>query len=141
MRPIVLTPKVFAVTAAAALALFAPAASSAQSALDASEAQAFLGNWVVSMDTDFGPLAMDLAISDQGGKVAAQVTAAELGTQEITNIARNGEMLVLSWDADAQGQIVDILMSLTPDGENLAASFEAAGGQFFAEGVATRAAN
>jgi hypothetical protein len=84
---------------------------------------------------------MDLAITDQGGKVAAQVTAAELGTQEITNVARAGEMLVLAWDADAQGQIVDILLSLTPAGENLTASFEAAGGQFFAEGTATRAAN
>jgi hypothetical protein len=141
MRPNILAPRVLAVTAAAALALFAPAASSAQSTLDASEAQAFLGNWVVSMDTDFGPLAMDLAITDQGGKVAAQVTAAELGTQEITNVARAGEMLVLAWDADAQGQIVDILLSLTPAGENLTASFEAAGGQFFAEGTATRAAN
>jgi len=141
MRPTILAPRVLAVTAAAALALFAPAASSAQSSLDASEAQAFLGNWVVSMDTDFGPFAMDLAITDQGGKVAAQVAAAELGTQEITNVAKAGEMLVLAWDADAQGQIVDILLSLTPAGENLTASFEAAGGQFFAEGTATRAAN
>lgn len=141
MRPNVLVPRVLAVTAAAALALFAPSASSAQSTLDASEAQAFLGNWVVSMDTDFGPFAMDLAITDQGGKVAAQVAAAELGTQEITNVAKAGEMLVLAWDADAQGQIVDILLSLTPAGENLTASFEAAGGQFFAEGTATRAAN
>ena len=141
MRPTVIAPRVFAVATAATLALFAPAASSAQSTLDASEAQAFLGNWVVSMDTDFGPLSLDLALSNQGGKVAAQVVAAELGTQEITNIAKSGEMLVLSWDADAQGQIVDIVMSLTPAGENLTASFEAAGGQFFAEGTATRAAN
>jgi len=141
MRPTILAPKVLAVTAAAALALFAPAASSAQSSLDASEAQAFLGNWVVSMDTDFGPFAMDLAITDQSGKVAVQVAAAELGTQEVTNVAKAGEMLVLAWDADAQGQIVDILLSLTPAGENLTASFEAAGGQFFAEGTATRAAN
>jgi hypothetical protein len=141
MRPNILAPRVLAVTAAAALALFAPAASSAQSTLDASQAQAFLGNWVVSMDTDFGPFSMDVAISDQAGKVAVQVGAPEIGTQEVTNVAVAGEMLVLAWDADAQGQVVDILLSLTPAGENLTASFEAAGGQFFAEGVATRAAN
>ena len=77
MRPTIFAPRVLAVTAAAALALFTPAASSAQSTLDAGQAQVFLGNWVVSMDTDFGPLALDLAITDQGGKVAAQVAAAE----------------------------------------------------------------
>jgi hypothetical protein len=141
MRPNILAPRLLAAAAAVALTLSSPAVSSAQSELDVSEAQAFLGAWVVSIDSDFGPFSMDLEIADQGGKVAANVGSPDLGTQEVTNITRDGEQLVLAWDADAQGQVVDIMMSLQPDGEDLATTFEAAGGQFYAQGVATRSAN
>lgn len=141
MRPNITAPRLLAASVAVALALLSPAASSAQSQLDVSEAQAFLGNWTVSIDSDFGPIEMDLALADQGGKVAANVGSADLGSVEVTNVTRDGEKLVLAWDAEAQGQVFDAMLSLVPDGENLNADFEAAGGQFFASGVATRAAS
>ncbi len=53
--------------------VFSPRAASAQSELDASEAQAFLGTWTVSMETDFGGFEVEMKIEDQGGKVAASV--------------------------------------------------------------------
>jgi len=141
MRPNTLAPRLLAASVAVTLALLSPAASSAQSQLDASEAQAFLGNWTVDIDSDFGPFSMDLALADQGGKVAANIGSVDLGSMEVTNVTRDGEQLVLAWDAEAQGQVFDAMLTLVPDGDNLTANFEAAGGQFFASGVATRAAS
>ena len=50
--------------------VFFPPAASAQSMLDTSEAEAFLGTWDVPLETDFGPIDVEFKIEDQGGKVA-----------------------------------------------------------------------
>jgi hypothetical protein len=126
--------------------VFSPRAASAQSELDASEAQAFLGTWTVSMETDFGGLEVEMKIEDQGGKVAASVGAPDPSTgttitTEITDIKRSGEDLVLAYELDAQGQLMPVSMTLTPDGESLIAVFDVGGGLFSASGSATRAGN
>lgn len=115
-------------------------AAFAQSELDVGEAEAFLGEWVVSLDTDFGAFDMDLKIEDQGGKVAASIGSPDQGMSDVTDITRSGEGLVLSYEIDAQGQMFPVSVVLTPDGEGLMASFDF-GGQFSAEGSATRAGN
>lgn len=141
MRRTTFRPHGLTVGAALMLALLSPLAASAQSQLDASQAQAFIGNWTIAMDTDFGPFSMDLEITEQGGKVAASIGSPEMGgpMQSVTDITREGEALVLSWEIDAQGQYMDVMMSLEPDGEDLATMFETAGGEFAATGVATKA--
>ena len=121
-------------------ALVAPIQASAQSELDIAEAQAFLGSWVIAMETDFGPMVINMTIEDRSGKVGANVGSAEMGGMvDVTDITRSGESLVLRYDIDAQGQLVDVSMSLAPDGENLATVIEAAAGQFMTTAVATRA--
>ena len=121
-------------------ALVAPMDASAQSELDVAQAQAFLGDWVINMDTDFGPMTLNMSITDQGGKVAATVGSLDLGGEaEVTDITREGESLVLRYDIDAQGQYVDVVMNLQRDGENINTTIEAAGGQFMTTAVATRA--
>lgn len=133
-----------AVLAALLVAAFAaaPHALGAQSQLDVSQARAFLGNWVISMQTDFGPMTLNMTIADQGGKVAASVGSPEMGGMvNVTDVTRNGEALVLRYDVDAQGQMIDVMMSLTPSGENLATYIEAAAGQFMVQAIATRAAS
>ena len=127
-------------------AVFAPRASSAQSELDVSEAQAFLGTWTVSMETEFGGFEVEMKIEDQGGKVAASVGAPDPSTgttitTEITDITRSGEGLVLAYELDTQGQLMPVSMTLTPDGESLTAAFDVGGGLFSASGTATRAGN
>jgi hypothetical protein len=130
----------FALGLAMAGALAAPMQASAQSELDTAQAQAFLGSWVINMNTDFGPMTISMSITDQAGKVAANVGSPEMGgTVAVTDITRAGERLVLRYDIDAQGQFIDVSMSLQPDGENLATTIEAAGGQFMTTAVATRA--
>ncbi len=128
-------------TVAAALlgVVFPPRVASAQSDLDVSEAQAFLGTWDLTLDTEFGSFDMEIKIEDEGGKVAVTIGAVDLGLmQDVSDVKRSGESLVLSYEADAQGQMIPVSVSLVPDGEGLAADFDF-GGQFYMSGIATRA--
>jgi len=119
-----------------------PGAVAAQSQLDTSQAQAFLGNWTISMQTDMGPFSFGLAIADQGGKVAATMSSPELGgNQSITDISRDEAYLVLAFTADAQGQQFPVTVSLEPNGDNLDVYFDVADGMFSATGTAVKAAS
>jgi len=123
-----------------AMALLSPLAVSAQSDLDASQAEAFMGDWVIDMDTDFGPFTMNLEVEDQGGKVAASIGSPDMGgMQSVSDISSDGESLVMTWEMDAQGQFVEAMMSLEPGAEGYVATLDIAGGQFMAEGVAVKA--
>ena len=127
----------FMVAAALVGVVLSPRVASAQSQLDASEAEAFLGTWTVSLDTDFGAFDLDLEVEDQGGKVAVSIGSPEQGTADVTDVSRSGESLVLEYEVDAQGQMFPISVSLARDGEGLTASFDF-GGQFSAVGTGTR---
>jgi hypothetical protein len=116
-----------------------PLAVSAQSELDVAEAQAFLGNWSLDVQTDMGPFSFDLDIADQGGKVAASMGSPDLGgMQEITDITRSDDDLVLRYQMDAQGQMVPVAVTLTPTDEGLDASLDFADGMFMASGKGTK---
>jgi hypothetical protein len=118
---------------------FAPAAASAQSQLSTSDASAFLGSWSVALQTDMGPFNLDLDIVDQGGMVAATMGSADLGgSQDITDISKSGDDLIMRYSMDAQGQQVPVAVTLTPDGEGLNAMMDFADGMFTASGVATK---
>ena len=112
-------------------------AVSAQSELDASEAEAFFGEWIVSLSTDFFDAEMDLKIEDQGGKVAASIAFPEQPASDVTDITRSGEALVLSYEIDSPQGLFPVSVTLTPNGEGLTAAFDF-GGQFQAEGSAER---
>ena len=132
----------FGLCAALLAAAMGPAHASAQSQLDVAEAQAFLGSWVVDMQTDFGPFTMNLDVTDASGKVAASMGSPEMGgSQPVTDITKSNESLVLRFTADAQGQMVDIEVSLLPNGSSLDVYFDVGQGQFSATGTATRAAS
>ncbi len=99
------------------------------------------------MQSDFGPLEFPLMVTDQDGKVAVMVglpdpTGAGAGDPvPVTNVTRSGEGLVLNYDLDAQGQLVPVSLTLTPNGEDLAAVFDIGGGAFSASGTARRASD
>ena len=123
------------------IALLAPTGASAQSDLDVSEAEAFIGNWEVAIDSEFGPFTLEVELADEAGKVAAAVGVPEMGgpMQDVTDIVRTGEGLTLTWEMDAQGQYVEAIMILGLDGDNLSTLLSVADGQFTAAGVGTRA--
>ncbi|HUF77163.1 MAG TPA: hypothetical protein VMM35_12835, partial [Longimicrobiales bacterium] len=116
-----------------------PVHASAQSQLDVAEAQAFLGEWVVDMQTDFGPFTMNLDVTDQAGKVAASMGSPEMGgPQPVTDITKSEESLLLRFSTDAQGQMIDVEVALVPNGESLEVYFDVGQGQFSATGTAPR---
>jgi hypothetical protein len=140
MRPTTSSSRSLTMGLAIAMALLSPLAASAQSDLDSSQASSFMGEWVIDIESDFGPFSMNLELVDQGGKVAVSVGSPDLGgMQSVTDVSRDGESLVLVWEMDAQGQFVEATMTLEPEGEDVYAILEIADGQFIAEGVATKA--
>ncbi len=136
MKTTLLHVRRFGVAAALLGAVFSPAAATAQSMLDTSEAKAFLGSWNVALEAEFGAFEMGLNLQDRGGKVAASVGSSPQGMSNVTDITRSGENLVLSYEMDYQGQRLPVSLTLMPgpDGEGFTASFDF--GQFIASGTA-----
>ena len=147
MKTTLLHVRRLAVVAALLGVVGAPRAASAQSALDTSEATAFLGSWSVSFQSDLGAIEFPLELADEAGKVAAMIglpdfTGAGPGAPvAVTDLSRSGEGLVLNYEFDAQGQMVPVSLTLTPDGDGLAALFDLGGGAFSLSGTAKRASD
>ncbi|HIF23314.1 MAG TPA: hypothetical protein EYQ27_15770 [Gemmatimonadetes bacterium] len=118
--------------------LLCPLAASAQSDLDTSEATAFIGDWTMPLNTEFGSFDLVLEITDADGKVAASIGAAEFGMQDVTDITLSGDVLILAYEADAQGQFIAVTVTLEPDGDNLEFQFDTAGGELSVGGTATK---
>jgi hypothetical protein len=116
-----------------------PVEVAAQSQLDAGDAEAFMGNWELPLMTDMGAFDMALVIEDQDGKVAATVGTADLGTEAVTDITRDGERLVLDYDVNVEGQYYPVRLTLEREGEGLSYHIDAADGQFTVSGKGTRA--
>ncbi len=130
----------FALCLALVGAMAAPA--SAQSQLDTTQAQGFLGNWVIALVTDMGNMTLQLNIVDQGGKVAATFGDPAAGVMaNITDITRAGEEIHMNLMVDAQGQSIDVALQLARDGDGLNVDVNAMGGAFAASAKATRAAS
>ena len=130
----------FALLAGLLAVLLSPLVASAQSQLNTSEAQAFLGNWNLAIQTEQGVFNLDLDIVDQGGKVAVNLGSPEMGvSQAVTDITRSGESMVLRYAMNAQGQPAPpISLTLTPNGNQLSALVSVAEGAFTATGIATK---
>ncbi len=108
------------------------------SGLDIGEASAFVGDWTLAMNSPQGAFDMSLSVKDVGGKAAAQIGSDFLGTETITKISRSGDKLVLTYDSDYEGQAFDVVLTLTPKGDNLDVTMDFAGGQFMMDGTGTK---
>ncbi len=129
-----------AVIAVLLLGVLAPGMVAAQSQLDTTEAQTFIGEWDLALQTEMGPFNLALDIEDRDGKVIATLGSPDQGgSQEISDISRSGENLVMRYEMEAQGQEVAVSVTLTREGERLNAELDFAEGMFIASGVAIRA--
>jgi hypothetical protein len=122
---------------AAAIAV-APLAVAAQSSLAVADASKFLGTWAVDMNTPQGAFTMNLSLTDKAGKVAGEINADVLPPQEITDITKSGEDLVLKYSSDFQGQAFNVKITMSVEGAKGKVTFDAADGQFVMEGAATK---
>jgi hypothetical protein len=125
---------------AAIALLVAPHRVAAQSALASAEATAFLGSWTLTVDSPQGPFEQALELKDVGGKVSGQMTSAIAPEPTaITDIAREGEDLVLKFNGDFQGTAFTAKITLTPDGANKAkVTFDVMDGQFVMNGAGVK---
>lgn len=131
--------RIAGVAAAAAALLAGPVAGSAQVAV--ADAQAFMGQWTLPLETPQGALSMTIHVEDREGNVAARLEAeAPMGPQAIQTVSKSGDSLVLAYAIDFGGQSAPVSITLTPAGENLGAVMSFADGQFTLNGTATRAA-
>ena len=129
--------------AVALLAAGSPIQARAQSALNAAEAQAFLGSWTLDMTSQMGNFSMGLDLTDMSGKVGAVLDFPDAGmNQEITDISKSGESLVLAFVGEAQGQSFDAVITLEPTGPDAVdVYFDIAAGAFAMTGTGAKAAN
>ena len=124
-------------TVLSVLLLAGPAAAGQASMLDSSEATAFMGTWVIAMENPRGGGTRDqtVVIRDEGGKAAARIEGGRGGALDITDIAKDGDSLVLSFERiGGRGQAFPIVLTLTLDGEMINASQDIGGGRFTVSG-------
>ena len=116
-----------------------PRIASAQ-ALAAADAAAFMGGWTLGLDTPQGAMSMELTVKDEAGKAAASLTAEPImpGETKITDLARDGDKLVLKYMLDFQGMQIPAVITLIPDGDKWKANFDFAVGQFVVDGTAVK---
>ena len=122
-------------TAALVGALTAPQAVSAQ--VQADDIPQFVGDWNLPFEVQGQSFEISVSISaDADGDAQANV-ATDVGIQPIETITLNGESLRLEY---IQSQIVPAVLTLTPDGENLAVQVEMdfPDGMFVVSTTATR---
>jgi len=136
------TTRVHARRLALCTALAAALASPVSAQVSTADARPFLGNWVMSINSDMGQMNLQLNIRDNSGQVGAQFGSPELGAlQEVPDISKSGEQLLLALLIDAQGQSIDVSLAITPDGDGLNVDLTAAGGAFMTSARATRASS
>ncbi len=102
-----------------------PLASDAQTVTPA-DAKAFLGNWTISVDTPGGAVTVDLSLAETAGKVGGKV-GVDGAASTIKEITKKGSSLVMKYDADVQGDMTPIILTVEVSGSKLTASFDAAG--------------
>jgi len=124
-------------TLALALVL-SPLTASAQ--LAPADAGAFMGTWVLNLDTPQGSLEQNVVLKDEGGKVVAEMSSQMAPeTQKVTDIAKDKDALVLKFAGNFQGQSFDALITMTPDGtDKVKVSFDINGGQFSMSGTGVK---
>jgi hypothetical protein len=95
------------------------------------------------MTSQMGNFSMGLDLTDMAGKVGAVLDFPDAGmNQEITDISKDAESLVLAFVGEAQGQTFDAVITLTPTSSDAVdVYFDIAAGAFAMTGTGTKAAN
>lgn len=102
-------------------------------------AATFLGDWTLAAEGPNGPVSFSLSIKVDSGKVVADISSDAAGTNHITAITKSDKSLVLSYEFDAQGSPVPVVLTLTPNGDKYSMTMDFANGAFDMSGTATKA--
>ena len=103
------------------------------SSLDASEAEAFLGTWMLTMETPRGTNELQLTIMEVDGKVAAELSGGRGGSVTIHDISKSDDALVLRFERRFRGNARPVVLTLSVTGDTLTAKQDM--GQFSMSGT------
>ena len=106
-----------------------PVTAGAQTVTSA-DAKAFMGTWVINVDTPGGPMTVDLTVKEVAGEVTAEIGGGSTGgpMSAVSEITKNGSSLVMQYEADVPGAgVTPITLTVEADGDTLTASFDIAG--------------
>ena len=106
--------------------------------LPTADAAKFMGAWLLTLESPQGAFSMTLTLSDNDGKVAAELTSDIAPPQKVTDISKAGNDLVLKYQGDYQGQAFAAKITLTPVEDKLGINFDVMDGQFMMTGVGTK---
>ena len=121
-----------------ALSSFAALAHAQDQAKPADVAK-FMGTWVLNLDSPQGSFAMNFALTEKEGKLAGELTSDMMPPQEVTDITKSGEDLVLKYAGNFQGNAFDAKITLTPNGDDAVnLVFDVNAGQFQMNGTGTK---
>ena len=112
--------------------------SFAQTPLASADVAKFMGAWELTLESPQGAFNMTLTMSDKAGKAAAELTSDMAPAQDVTDISKEGEDLVLKYEGNFQGQAFNAKINLTPDAEKLKVNFDIMNGQFMMSGTGVK---
>ena len=126
------------------LALRTPAlfAQAADATIPVAGAEAFLGNWTVNVTGDTGPVTLQVAFTNNDGRLAVGIGGGVEGTEGrmVQRISRGQDgALQVAYSLAVQGQAVPTVLTLTTQGATTAATISLAGGQLVLRGDAKKA--
>jgi hypothetical protein len=101
----------------------------------AQEAQAFLGDWVLTIEGRRGPQERPLNIKSDGGKLSAELGGGRGGPVAITDVTVKGNEATLKWNQETPQGAVDVVMTLTLKDGTVTVKQDFAGGQFSQTGT------
>lgn len=97
-----------------------------------------MGTWVLTMETPRGTNEQTVMLSDEGGKVAAQLEGARGGSIDITDVVKDADSLVLSFNRNMRGNDIDFVLTLSLEGDTMHASQDVNDGMFSMTGSGTK---
>ena len=118
--------------------VLSPLAASAQ--LAPADAGSFMGSWTLTLESPQGAFEQSLVLKDKAGKVVGEMTSQmQPEVQEVTDVTKDKENLVLKFAGNFQGNPFDAVITMTPDGtDKCKVTFDVNGGQFTMSGTGTK---
>lgn len=122
------------------LAIALSSAVATAQALAPADAGAFMGTWVLTLDSPQGPMEQNVVVKEEGGKVVAELSSQiQPETLKVTDITKTGADLVMKFAGNFQGNAFDAAITMTPDGaDKCKAAFDVNGGQFTMSGTGVK---
>jgi hypothetical protein len=114
-------------------------AAQASAQVSATDAAPFMGDWTLTLQGPNGPGTFDLSVKVEKEKVVGEIAVPGMPTQQITDVVKKEQTLLLRYQFNYEGNPVDAAVSLTPGEEGkVAAQIDFAGGAYVMTGSAAK---